>query len=475
MKNAYSDDDIVTGIRKFFKLPIIKNQMRINDPALYSFITDNDYHNISNILNPNGGTENIPSPEGMKTDSLLDPGKEKKTKILDNRVIDDAFNGNVGAKQRYLDNVSRDMNFAISVNPFTMKRITSEEEMNSSMRIYHQQLLDSICDYLDATGKAGLKDSIVSLGKIYDPGDVTDRMNKILSLLDDFFGNSDNFSRNDVRSYGTGDSGSQKAGAFADYLTLKYPDILIRNVFDKSVHISDKYRDIYTDKDKYVFQNGVVGSTSWMDEDKMFDEDKMVDKRVINTVGSFPMWKKNSSGIYAKTGRFITYKEAEAMVMNFQTIANDHNTKGTILHAGDNNVEDFRSLMSSVFGKKKADDIIRNDIDGKSMSDIINGIYKDPFYMSAASIWFLKNDIGLQELLSYSHSGKKGPGITQNDMDVLESIYHGMFDPDNQTSLFNLDTDNHSTDGTKTKYNMMINVLAQLFQTEKNEMHGYDM
>lgn len=475
LKNTYSDEDITDGIRSLFRLPIIRKSLKSNDPSLYTFITDNDYHNISNILNPDKGTENIPVPVTLKTDDLLEPGKERKDTILDNRVIEDAFRGNVGAQQRYLDNMNRDLNFAVSVNPSTMKRITSEEEMNASVRSYQQSLLDSICSWLKDTGKTGLYNAVTSLGKIYDPGDVTTRMTQVLDLFDRYFGNKDNFGPSDVRSYGMQDSGSRKAGAFADYLTLRYPDIIMRNIFGKTVHIADKYKNIYTDTDKYVFQNGTAGSTSWIDEDKMFDEDKMVDKRVINTVGSFPMWKKDSSGVYAKTGRFITYKEAEAMVMNFQTIANDHNTKGTILHAGDNNVEDFRSLMSSVFGKEKADDIIRNDIDGKSMSDIINGIYKDPFYMSAASIWFLKNDIGLQELLSYAHSGKKGPGMTQNDMDVLESIYHGMFDPDNQTSLFNLDTDNHSTDGTKTKYNMMINVLAQLFQTEKNEMHGYDM
>lgn len=475
LKEEYSNDDIINGVRSFFRVTIIRKKMMQTNPSLYSYITDNGYHNITAILNPDGGTDNIPSPVGLKTDDLLDPGKERTSRILDNRVIDDAFRGNVGAKQRYLDNVNRDLNFAISVNPATMKRITSEDEMNASIKIYQQDLLDSICSYLDKTGKTGLESSILSLGKIYDPGDVTGRMEKMFSLLDQFFGNRNNFSPYDIRSYGNGDSGSEKAGAFADYLTLKYPDVIMKNVFDKSVNIADKYMNIYTDKDKYIFQNGTTGSTSWIDEDKMFDEKKMVDKRVLNTVGSFPLWKKDISGVYAKTDRYISYKEAEAIIMDLQTISNDHNTKGTFLHKGDPDVEDYRAIMTKVFGKRKADDIISQDIDGKSLSDVINAIYRDPFYMAPAAVWFLKRNIRLQKFLSYSHTGKKGPGLTENDMDVLESVYHGMFDPENQESLLNLDTDNGNTNPAGTKYNMMINVLTQLFQTEKNDMHGYDM
>ena len=407
-----------------------------------------DYTTIENIKSIIEQSITDPNSINLKRDTdinntLQDTESAESKSLASREFLDKSYGTAVELKQVAMKQADIRFFDAMFVNRGSIKGDKGiVSDLNTNLRQYQQQLLESICDYLRYSAKDSTKFSQEELNALNNP--------KLYNLVNGKYVNTgilrtldfqirrllspNKLGPNKLRDFYekslNGDEESKLTlDAFNSYIFLKHFDSYLKIKLGDFIEIKPKEFNRITDTpisaDKYRLADSTAQVFKTWRTNENFDPGKEIDQITQMAVNTTPVYRDGSSK--PMDGRYLTFQNFQNIVGKVKELAYSAEAQTTIF---DKNFRTkYASLWNSLTPRTK------NYISDRSLSSVINSIRQNP--RQNLNIIF--------ELIANKYFRESVPQLFSKDnfvseeIDHIYSIYKGIFsDNDSVRSLVGL-------------------------------------
>lgn len=279
--------------------------------------------------------------------------------------------------------------------------INTIEDLNSAIIRQQEELLQNIIKYLNSKG-------INIEGTMYENGKYTG----ILEDIERRFGINFRFDFNELNNF-YNKNDFKTLDAFSSWVILNNFDTLLKQTFGKAIEIDPDKSKFYPGK--YSVAGGSNVYTTWRTNEEI-DLSKEVNNISQAIVNSLPYYLADSTS--PSNERNLKFNEFVYLITKLKNIPNAIN-------------EDY--IISPEYLKQLSSEA-NNFLAGKSLSSVINTLRDNPqkilpYLIEAFNNKDIFNDLSTRLNKDY---------FSSIDRDLINTIYQGLFNPNNEDSLLNI-------------------------------------
>lgn len=449
LKDGATIEDIVQVVTA----PMSSRIIRTLNPEIRSFISDKQ-----KVLEFLGSPKTINTPEAINTqnkeieidnpDEIIQNSKKSKT------WVHDAWGVAALAQIKFMEKTNREINDKIFSLVYRTKKTENPELiLNSAIQNYFIYNLNQLKDFFIRNGKEDyaklIEDNMPFGSNILNPHQ---RINTIISNISDFFSK---ISDQEKIAYTQSTSPSNDiAQAYARFLLihpLNFDNFLKDNY--NSITIKN-FGKLSSDVNKYSLQLGKGRqNATWQDEDSIYKISRMVDSVVQNEIATWPLYRK-VNGIWTKQeDEYCDTNKVVGITSKLLNVANLSGSKDFtpyIYNATNSKlIDDLKNTFREAFGinlqtgQLVIDEIFTKYIEDRTLPEIVSMMSLDMNHLFPVIMYLLTKETGSSNKSISETSFKNGVvKFETNEVEFIHSIWHNMFDPLNNDSLFNNPSDN---------------------------------
>lgn len=334
------------------------------------------------------------------------------------RFNDDPFESNYGAALNAKLRAKQQAN-KIGVQSILYNEdgiINSISELNESIRLRQEQLLQNVINYLKtriSPENQAKYPEIFQNGRMYVGGEYTGIVERIQDLYSSILG-KDNFDVRMLNKY-YNDENWRILDAYNSWVILNNFDIILQSIFGKAISINPDAAK-YSGYNKYSIAGGSNVYSTWRTSEEI-DLSKEINNISQAIITSIPFITKNSTTPTQDNIKFNEFLYIIGKIKNIPNIAQ----------------QDWIIQFSS---RSTLPENIIKKYSGKSFLDLITSIRTNAQEILPDIFQLLNNDDVITSLIGEKVIDKNT--FLNIDLDIINSIYKGLFDVDSETSLYTI-------------------------------------
>lgn len=334
------------------------------------------------------------------------------------RFNDDPFESNYGAALNAKLRAKQQAN-KIGVQSILYNEdgiINSTSELNESIRLRQEQLLQNVINYLKtriSPENQAKYPEIFQNGRMYVGGEYTGIVERIQDLYSSILG-KDNFDVRMLNKY-YNDENWRILDAYNSWVILNNFDTILQSIFGKAISINPDAAK-YSGYNKYAIAGGSNVYSTWRTNEEI-DLSKEINNISQAIITSIPFITKNSTTPTQDNIKFNEFLYIIGKIKNIPNIAQ----------------QDWIIQFSS---RNTLPENIRKKYSGKSFLDLITSIRTNAQEILPDIFQLLNNDDVITSLIGEKVIDKNT--FLNIDLDIINSIYKGLFDIDSETSLYTI-------------------------------------
>lgn len=355
----------------------------------------------------------IPEPEDITADHLIKDNEKIE------RFNDDPFESNYGAATYAKIRAKQQAN-NIGVKSILYDEsgiINSVSDLNNSIKQQQELLLQKVIDYLKtriSPENQAKYPEIFQNGRMYNGENYTGIVEKIADLYSSILGKQ-NFDTRTLNKYYK-DKNYNILDAYNSWIILNNFDIILQKQFGKAISINPDMAK-FTGKNKYSIAGGSNVYTTWRTNEEI-DLAKEINNITQSIITSIPLVRKSGT---SSSDEYIKFNEFLYIIGKIKDL----------VYSAKNDWDITFNIQDETFSEE-----FKQKYNGKSFLNLVNSIRSNPQTILPDLFKLLNNDNIINQLI-------QNKVIDENtflniDLDIINSLYQGLFNLDNPNSLFSI-------------------------------------
>lgn len=247
--------------------------------------------------------------------------------------------------------------------------VDSTPKLNQKIQQYQQFLLDRILTYIqDLPNLSKQELEAIRMGKMYQDGKYTGILDILHGTLErrlspNFFSNADNLNslyntKNNSNNMQARQESKKILDAYNAYVFLTNLDTYIHLLWKDVIHIDGNYFNKFTRDDKYsISEKQSKIYQTWRDGDPTVEEE--ISDVVVNIIETTPLYKDGLD--VPNPGEYLTFQQCNNIIAAIKSLSSNPIAQKIVFNEKSNFPEE-----------------IKNFINGKSLSEVIDLIFINP-------------------------------------------------------------------------------------------------